>query len=377
MEPIFRLPPDVVMHAVVPGLTEVPDWSHGYLGMDAVQAEAAGQDVLFIVLDTGVDAEHPDLAGQIVETRDFTGSLYGAADVVGHGTHCTGTIVAVAHNEIGGRGIAYRGKAAVGKVLGDSGAGREEWIVQGIRWAREVSRGVKYVVLSMSFGAGQLSERAHAELQAFLTDGGLRVAVAAAGNDGVRGTVGYPAAFDEVLSVGAFDALGNLTAFTSRRGRIDIVGPGAGIVAPVPRRMGSYASMDGTSMATPCIAGVVGCICSADQLDGDSDFSTAEQLRELMIKSASPMTDGSGLRLINPRAFKDLVDNGQPPSPPPASESKLVGSMLGMEVWRPARAGDALSVAFAAPKAMQEGTEVLALMKCLERFGNSSIPTVS
>ncbi len=350
MEPIFRLPPDVVMTKVIPGLTEVPDWSHGFLGMDKVQAEAAGQDVLFIVLDTGVDSGHPDLEGQIVEARDFTGSLYGADDVVGHGTHCTGTIVAVANNEIGGRGIAYRGKAAVGKVLGDSGAGREDWIVGGIRWAREFSRGVKYVVLSMSFGAGQLSERTHAELMGFLHDGGIRVAVAAAGNDGPRGTVGYPAAFAEIISVGAFDAVGNLTRFTSRQGRIDIVGPGAGIVAPVPRRMGSYASMDGTSMATPCVAGVIGCICSADQLDGDADFSSAEQLRELMIKSAAPMTDGSGLKLINPRAFKDLVDNGQPASPPPASEpkSERVAAFLGAEIWRPARAGDALSMSFAA-----------------------------
>ncbi len=370
MDPIYRLPDDWKLEPVAAPLSEVVDASQGFLGLDEVHRETAGEGTLCIVLDSGYDPDHPDFAGQVIAAADFTNSPNGVYDDLGHGTHCLG-IIGAAANDVGVRGVAYKAKLAVGKVLDRQGVGTERAILAGIRWARELARKLKDqfkgIVLSMSFGAGRMSEAVHAELVGFLTDGGVRVAVAAAGNDGPRGTVGFPAAFEEVISVGASDGLGNLTQFTSLNGRIDIVGPGWQILSTIPLRQGRAGRMSGTSMAAPCVAGVTCCMISADQLDGDIDAESYERVRELMIKSSTVMVDGSGLRLINPRGFKNLVDNGQPPSPAPVSE--LVFDTSCVQVWAPARAGDPLSIAFKEGAAKTPGQAAYALAKALDKIG--------
>ncbi len=88
------------------------------------------------VLDTGVDAQHPDLAGKVEEAQDFSGSETGPADHFGHGTHVAATIAGTGAGAGGTRkGVAPQADLLIGKVLGDDGYGYDSWIIAGMEWA--------------------------------------------------------------------------------------------------------------------------------------------------------------------------------------------------------------------------------------------------
>ncbi len=116
---------------------------------DAWQAGYEGSGVEVAVLDTGVDATHPDLAGKVKESQDFSGSPSGTEDHFGHGTHVAATIAGTGAGAGGTRkGVAPKADLLVGKVLGDDGYGYDSWIIAGMEWA--AAEGAK--VVSMSLG---------------------------------------------------------------------------------------------------------------------------------------------------------------------------------------------------------------------------------
>ncbi|GIF69142.1 peptidase [Asanoa ishikariensis] len=225
-----------------------------------------GRGVKVAVLDTGVDATHPDLAGQVIEARNFSDSS-DAVDRHGHGTHVASTIAGTGAASDGRRkGIAYGAHLLVGKVLGDTGSGSESQIIAGMQWA--VDSGAKVVSMSlggdptdgldpMSLAVDELSERSGA------------LFVIAAGNAGGASTVGSPGAARSALTVGAVDRADRLADFSSRGPRLgdqglkpEITAPGVDIVAAraAGTTMGSpvdarYTAASGTSMATPHVAG--------------------------------------------------------------------------------------------------------------------------
>ncbi|MGC1214674.1 MAG: S8 family serine peptidase, partial [Micromonospora sp.] len=260
----------------------------------APTAWAAGRDgagVRVAVLDTGVDAGHPDLADRIADSRDFTDSG-SVADGHGHGTHVASTIAGSGAASAGTRkGVAPGARLLIGKVLDDYGAGYDSWIIAGMEWAAR--SGAK--VVSMSLG-GAPTDGTDPMSQAVndLTAETGTLFVVAAGNSGSDYSVGSPGAADAALTVGAVDRDDTLADFSSRGPRVgdnalkpEITAPGVGIVAAraAGTTMGSpvddrYTAASGTSMATPHVAG------AAAILAQEHPDWRAAQLKDALVSTA-------------------------------------------------------------------------------------------
>jgi subtilisin family serine protease len=244
----------------------------GVAQIRAPQAWAAGYDgtgTTVAVLDTGYDTTHPDLKGVVTTTANFSTNET-VADGNGHGTHVASTIAGTGAASSGAHGgVAPGAELLVGKVLDDSGMGEDSAVLAGMQWA--VAQGADVVNMSLggeaSDGQDPLS-RAVEELSASSDT----LFVIAAGNTGWMGpsTVTSPAAADAALTVGAVDGSDVMAYFSSRGPRLgdravkpDVSAPGVGIVAA--RAAGTslgapeddyYTSLEGTSMATPHVAGL-------------------------------------------------------------------------------------------------------------------------
>ncbi|WP_344222436.1 S8 family serine peptidase [Kribbella sancticallisti] len=206
------------------------------------------------VLDTGVDAGHPDLVGRLVPGYNATSPNRGPIDDHGHGTMTLGIIAANANNGVGVAGVGWTTKAMPVKVLASDGSGWDADIAEGIDWA--VAHGAKVINLSLG-GPGFDGVLADAVKRAY--DKGV-VVVAAAGNDG-NGVPQYPAAFPEVIAVGATNPTGALTDFSTFGDWVDIAAPGWDILTTGPRALTEpgyepYRFCTGTSCSAPIVAGV-------------------------------------------------------------------------------------------------------------------------
>ncbi|WP_319463100.1 S8 family peptidase [Micromonospora sp. RTP1Z1] len=271
-----------------------PALEHSVPQIGAPAAWAAGRDgngVRVAVLDTGVDATHPDLAGRIAEAQDFSGSG-SARDGHGHGTHVAATIAGSGAASDGLRkGVAPGAQLLIGKVLDDAGSGYDSAIIAGMEWAAH--SGAK--VVSMSLG-GPPTDGTDPMSQAVndLTAETGALFVIAAGNSGEAGTVGTPGAASAALTVGAVDRDDNLADFSSGGPRVgdnglkpEITAPGVGIVAAraAGTAMGTpvddaYTRASGTSMATPHVAG------AAAILAQEHPDWTAGKLKDALVSTA-------------------------------------------------------------------------------------------
>lgn len=248
------------------------------------------------VLDTGVDAGHPDLAGRIAQAKDFTGSEYGTDDKVGHGTHVASTIAGTGAESNGKeRGVAPGTKLLIGKVLDDSGSGSESDIIAGMQWAVDN----KADAISMSLGApvpATTCDDPIAQAVTQLSNSSSSLFVIAAGNMGAGpSTVSSPGCAPQALTVGAVDS-NDATAYFSSRGPVagthvekpELAAPGVGILAANAGGRGVYAyqTMSGTSMATPHVSGAVAIAKQA------YPSLTGAQLKNLLVSSADPNIPG-------------------------------------------------------------------------------------
>ncbi len=241
----------------VPQIGAPDAWAKGYDGKGAKVA----------VLDSGVDLTHADLAPRVTLTKSFvTGEDIG--DGYGHGTHVASTIAGTGAAS-GGRykGVAPGADLLIGKVLNNKGGGDFADVLAGMEWA--AAQGAD--VINMSLGATAThSTDALTEAVDSLSASTGTLFVVAAGNDGPDEiTVASPATAASALTVGAVDRSDKIAPFSSRGPRIadagikpEITAPGVGIVAAratgttlgVPADAG-YTTMNGTSMATPHVAG--------------------------------------------------------------------------------------------------------------------------
>lgn len=266
-------------------------------------AGPTGRGITVAVVDTGVDTAHPDLAGRVIKTHDFTGEGYN--DGHGHGTHVAGII--------GGNGAASNGKykgvapevtLIAAKVLRANGSGATSDVMAGVEWA--VQERAKVINLSLGSPGACDGSDALSELCDAATDQGVVVCVAA-GNEGPSpSTVGSPGCARKVITVGASNDQDGVTDFSSRGptadGRVkpDVCYPGYKIIScrASGTSMGRvvderYTEASGTSMATPHASGAAALLRQA------YPSLPPDQIKTLMMVTAknlglNPNTQGAG-----------------------------------------------------------------------------------
>ncbi len=222
----------------------------------AVRAWDASQgspSVKVAVVDSGVDAAHPELSGRVLGGYDFVDDDGKACDGNGHGTHVAGVIAASGDNGVGVAGVAWRTSILPVRVLDESGSGYYSDVIEGIRYAADQGADVINLSLGGSAGSQALQDAvdyAHAKGS---------ILVAAAGNDG-QDTLSYPAACRNTISVGASDRDDLPASFSNRGGDLDLLAPGISIYSTYPNS--GYVKMRGTSMATPQVSGALALLLS-------------------------------------------------------------------------------------------------------------------
>lgn len=275
-------------------------WTWGLQAIRANMSHMTGKGVKIAVLDTGVDTDHPDLAGRIAATMSFVPGE-SVEDGNGHGTHCIGTAAGPANPKEGPRyGVAPEAQVLAAKVLSNMGSGSDGQILAGIAWA--ISQGAK--VISMSLGArvrpGELFPQTYENLAKRALRLGA-VIVAAAGNDSMRPgsivPVSRPANCPSILAVASLDKALNPSFFSNggindQGGEINIAAPGRDVRSAAPG--GGYQGLSGTSMATPHVAGVIALLAQANP------GATATQLMATLKAGAFPLVQpvrdvGAGL----------------------------------------------------------------------------------
>jgi subtilisin family serine protease len=240
-------------------------------GLDMVEANAAhavttGAGAVVAVVDTGVDAGHPDLAGQILPGHDVVDNDDTAQDGNGHGTHVAGIVDALTGNGVGVESVSPAAKVLPVRVLDDRGDGSADEVAAGVNWATD--HGADVINLSLGGSLPLLSGNSDA-FDAALTralDRGI-VVVAASGNDGLP-VCEQPAAQGRLLCVGAVDKRGNRSYFSNFGSGLGLVGPGGSGLSGQDEDVlstytgGGYAELAGTSQATPFVSGVAALLVS-------------------------------------------------------------------------------------------------------------------
>ncbi len=203
-------------------------------GVDLVRARTLwgygrGAGIKVGVIDTGIDYNHPDLKGVYKGGKDFINGDDDPMDDHGHGTHVAGTIAAE-DNQLGVVGVAPEVEIYALKVLkpsaDGSATGSVSAIIQAIDWA--IANGIRVINLSLGSDESSITEK---DAFARAWDAGI-LAVAASGND-YNGTdlVGFPAAYPNVIAVGAVDAKEALASFSQRGTELALVAPGVGVLS--------------------------------------------------------------------------------------------------------------------------------------------------
>lgn len=242
----------------VPQIGAPKAWAAGY----------TGKGVKIAVLDTGVDADHPDLKTQVIESKNFS-TAADANDHFGHGTHVASIAAGTGAKSHGKyKGVAPDAKILNGKVLDDSGSGDDSGILAGMEWAAQ--QGADIVNLSLGGQDTPGIDPLEAEVNKLSAEKGILFAIAA-GNEGPE-SIGSPGSADAALTVGAVDGNDKLADFSSTGPRVgddaikpDVTAPGVDITAAaapgsvIDKEVGEnppgYLTISGTSMATPHVAG--------------------------------------------------------------------------------------------------------------------------
>jgi len=225
-------------------------WALDAIHLGSTPATATGAGVLVAVIDSGVDATHPDLAGRVVAGPDFVDDDGDSSDPTGHGTHIAGIIAAASGNGIGGAGIAPAARILAIRVLGPDNNGSAADVAAGINAA--IDAGASVINLSLNWSnATQALVPVTAAMQR-AADAGVLVVVAA-GND-AQSRCEEPVLPQQALCVGALSDNMRLSPFSS-------YGAGLGLVAPGDELMSTstgdtYTRMSGTSQAAAVTSGV-------------------------------------------------------------------------------------------------------------------------
>jgi serine protease len=314
-------------------------WHYPLIGLPQAWDTTSGDPTVVVaVVDTGVLADHPDLAGQLVPGYDFISNPTSAADGDGidpdpedaadnrnggvyHGTHVSGTVAAGGNNGLGVAGTAYSARIMPLRVLGAGGSGTSYDVAQALRFAAGLDNDSGTVpqrpadIINLSLGGEPFIASSQA-LYRELREAGVMV-VAAAGNE-ASAAPGYPASYEGVLSVSAVDAQRRLTSYSNTGAMIDLAAPGGdnsedlngdgypdGVLSTDASRDESglrfgYSFVSGTSMAAPHVAGVLALMKSVNPALTPEDIDTLLASGELTDDLGIPGRDNNfGYGLIN------------------------------------------------------------------------------
>lgn len=265
---VERVAPAVVLRKAAvpndPGYAQ--QWALPKIGWDlAYGVVSIGGTATIAVLDTGVDAGHPDLSGLMVGGQSFTGGNPNS-DPDGHGTGTAGIAAAAVNNGSGLAGVAYSGaRISSVQVLQPGGIGYDTDVVAGVLWAADNGASV----ILMPFSSPDYSA-ALADALAYASNKGV-VLVAATGNAG-SSAPSYPAGMPNVIGVAATDQNDHLAA-NSNTGSAAVGAPGVGMYTTSPG--GGYSTMSGTSAAAADVAGLAAML----RANGKSGSFTSNQIR--------------------------------------------------------------------------------------------------
>ena len=239
---------------VRPDITSADDqhysdaWHLATINAPAAWDNSLGNGVIVAVLDTGVDASHPDLQGQLVPGWNMYDNNSNTADVYGHGTKVAGVIAASSNNAIGVTSIAWNAKIMPVRISGPDGWASTSTIASGLNWAADNGAQVANISYAVS-NSGAITSAA----ENLRNKGG--VVCAAAGNDGNQlSTAPNPS----IITVSATNSSDALTGWSNYGSLIDVSAPGAGIWST--SNGGGYAAVSGTSFSSPATAAVVALI---------------------------------------------------------------------------------------------------------------------
>jgi thermitase len=286
-----------------------PKWSsqYGPINIQAPQAwdiTTGSSAVVIAVIDTGVDLGHPDLAAKIWANPgesgggresngidddgdgfvddwrgwDFVNNDNTPQDDNGHGTHVAGIAAAASNNGVGIAGVAWGARVLPLKVLNGGGGGSVSGVAAAMMWAADHGANV----INLSLG-GPTRSSAMEEAVNYAYFKGVTV-VAAAGNNNALGVL-YPAAYDNAIAIASTDAGNNRSTFSNYGPEVDLAAPGTSIYSTYWSNGSAYATLSGTSMATPHVAGV------AALLAGRPGFDTPDKIRAAMQSTALDLGD--------------------------------------------------------------------------------------
>lgn len=218
----------------------------------------ATSPVLVGVVDSGVEATHPDLEGRLVEGRDFLAQDDAPDDPHGHGTGVSGIVAANTDNREGIAGMSWGAKVMPLQACGETGACSMFAVVQAIAWAAAHDAHV----VNLSLGGPMPSCSRALQTAAAFAEARGTLLVAASGNSAGQGNPrSYPAACEGFMAVGATDAVDGWAPFSQYGPHLSVAAPGAGIMTTwssetSPETTRGYAVVNGTSFAAPHVSGL-------------------------------------------------------------------------------------------------------------------------
>ena len=332
---------------------------------DAWPEPPALDPVLVAVVDSGIDAEHPEFAGRIAKVKSFVSSS-AAEDMIGHGTMVAGEIAAATENAEGIAGVGLSAQLLIAKVVDPDGTISLDAEAAAIRWA--VDKGAR--VINLSLGGqrdpGNPDRDTFSALEAAAVDYAYRkgaVVVAATGNCEAicpYRYASYPAALPHVLGVSAINAESRIPQFSNRDPVFnDLAAPGVGIVSTFPRALSlpncapagyspcgpeEYATGEGTSFAAPLVSAAAATLLSirpdlgASQVGAILTSSAADATRPGRdAKSGNGVLDFTAAiaALSEPLPPADSFETNDGPGPsafrlffaPQATQRKLVATL--------------------------------------------------
>jgi subtilisin family serine protease len=340
------------------------------MGAQEAWTQSHGNGVVVAILDTGVQIDHPDLAGnlwtnpnEVLNGKDddkngFVDDVTGAnmftndgnvSDDEGHGTHVAGIIAARAGNDVGGSGVAPQARIMAVKVLDSNRSGNSSILARGIRYAVDMGARILNVSINGDATTSDLTAALH-----YASDKGATI-VASAGNNSrnLDQTPSYPASSDEpsVLTVTASDEAGGLPGFANRGvNSVDLAAPGEMILSTA---LGShYENRSGTSMAAPFVAGSLALLQAARP-----DMSQAT-LRGALLSSAPRRgllagllggNGGGGLDVG--AAMHTILPGGMWQATPGVATASAASATVKLRAGQPVRAGRRATLRWSATNA--------------------------